>query len=85
VLESSIGRQLLVDEPGGLAIPGPVCHVLHELRGDGICHDGALEKGASRYASEFVNGSPRLAARVREVDGNDSFLSYLLLLLPEPG
>jgi len=27
----------------------------------------------SRPASEFVDGAPRLAARVREVDGIDSF------------
>ena len=30
-LESSIGRQLLVDKPGGLAAAGLVCPVLHEL------------------------------------------------------
>jgi len=29
--------QLLVDEPGGLVAPSPMCPVLHELRGDGIC------------------------------------------------
>ena len=28
--------QLLVDQPSGLAIPGPVCPVLHELRGDEV-------------------------------------------------
>jgi len=37
--------------------------------------------GASRPANKFVDGSPRLAARVREVDGVDSFLPSLLLLL----
>jgi len=73
-----------VDQPGGLAIPGPVCPVLHELRGDGVCRDRALAKGVSRSASEFVDASPRLAVRVREVDGIDSFLSSLLLFLPEP-
>ena len=65
---------LLVDEPGGLAVPRPVCPVLHELRGDGVCREGAQARGASRPASEFVDGSPYLAARVREVDGIDSFL-----------
>jgi len=59
-------------------------NVLHELRGDGVCQDGALVKGASRPASKFVDGSPRLAARVREVDGIHCFLPSLLLLLPEP-
>jgi len=77
-------RQLLVDQPGGLSIPDLVCPVLHELRGDGVCQDGALVKGASRPASKFVDGSPRSAARVREVDGIESFLPSLLLLLPEP-
>ena len=33
-------RQLLVDQPGGLAIPCPVFPVLHELRGDGIAETG---------------------------------------------
>ena len=74
----------LADKPGGLAILCPVCPVLHELRGEGVCRDEALAKGTSRPASEFVDGSPRLAARVREVDGIDSFLPSLLLLLPEP-
>ena len=60
---------LLVDEPGGLAAPGPVCPVLHELRGDGVCRDGAQTRGASRPASKFVDGSPCPAAGVREVDG----------------
>ena len=77
--------QLFVEQPGGLAAAGPVCPVLYELHGDGICRDGALVKEASRPASKFIDGSPRLAARVREVDGVDSFLpSLLLLLLPEP-
>ena len=35
-------------------------------------------------ANKFVDGSPRLAATVREVDGNDSFLPPLLFLLPVP-
>ena len=73
--------QILVDEPGGLAAPGLVCPVLHELRGDGICRDGAQARGASRPASKFVDCSSRLAAGVREVDGVDSFLPSLLLLL----
>jgi len=29
----SVG-QLLVDQPSRLSVPGPVCPVLHELRGD---------------------------------------------------
>ena len=59
-------RQLLVDQPGGLAIPGLVCHVLHKLQGDGICkvRDGAQVKRTSRPTSKFVDGSPHLAARV---------------------
>jgi len=28
---------VLVDKAGGLAALGPVCPVLHELRGDGVC------------------------------------------------
>jgi len=76
--------QLLVDQPGGNLVPGPVCPVLHELRGDEVCRDGALVKGASKPSRKFVDGSPRLAVRVREVDGIDSFLPSLLLLLPEP-
>ena len=39
----------------------PVCPVLHELRGDRICWDGAQARRASRPASKFVDGSPRLA------------------------
>jgi len=74
-------KQLLVDEPGGLAVPGLVCPVLHKLRGDGVCRDGGLAKGASRPSSKFIDGSPRLAAEVREVDGVYSFLPPLLLLL----
>ena len=54
-----------------------MCLVLHQLRGDGICLDGAHAGGASRSASKFVDGSPRLAARVQEVDGVDSFLTSL--------
>jgi len=73
--------QLLVDEPGGLAAASPLCPVLHELRGDGICRDGAQARGASRPASKVVDGYPHLAARVREFDGVDSFLPSLLLLL----
>jgi len=78
----SVG-QLLADQPGGLLVLGPMCPVLHELRGDGVCRVRALAKGASRPASKFVNGSPRLAARMREVDGIDSFFPSLLLLLPK--
>jgi len=63
---------------------GPVCPVLHELRGEGVCRGGALAKAASRLASKFVDGYPRLAAGLREVDGSDSFLPSPLLLLPEP-
>jgi len=72
---------LLVDEPGGLAAPSLVCPVLHELQGDVVCRDVAYAIGASRPASKFVYGSPRLAARVREVDGVYCFLQSLLLLL----
>jgi len=43
--------KLLVDQPGGLAIPSLVCPVLHKLQDDGVCRDGALVKGASRPAS----------------------------------
>jgi len=70
--------QFLVDQPGGLAIPGPVCHFLHKLRSNGICRDVALAQGAPRPASKFVDGSPRLVARAQEIDGVDSFLSLLL-------
>ena len=73
--------QLLVDEPGELADPSSVFPVLHELRGDGVCRDRAQARGASRPASKFVDRSPRLAARVREVSGIDRFLPSLLLLL----
>ena len=73
--------QLLVNEPGGLAVARLVCPVLHQLRGDGICRDRAHAGGASRPASKIVDGSPRLAAEVREVNGVDSFLPSLLLLL----
>jgi len=77
-------EQLLVDEPGGLAAPSLVCSVFHELRDDGVCRDGALAKRASRPASKFVDYSPHLAARVREIDGINCFLPSLLVLLPEP-
>ena len=73
--------QLFVDEPGGLEAPGPMCPVLHELRGDGVCRDGAQARASSRPASKFVDGSQGLEARVREVDRIDSVLSSLLLLL----
>ena len=73
--------QFLVDEPGGLGTPGPVCPVLHELRGDGVCRDVAQARGAPRPASKFVDVSPRLTPRLREVDGIISFLPSLLLLL----
>ena len=66
--------QLLVDESGRFTIPSPVCPVLHKLR------DGAQARGASRPASKFIDGSPCLAARVREVDGVDRFLPSLWLL-----
>ena len=49
----------------------------------GVFRDGAQARGASRPASEFVDGAPRLAARVREVDVVDSLLPLLLLLLFE--
>jgi len=51
--------QLFVDEPGGLAVYSHVCPVLLQLRGDGICRDGAQAGGASRPASKFVNCSPQ--------------------------
>jgi len=76
--------QLLVDELGGLAILGLVRLVPHKLRDDGFCRDVAQVKGASRLASKFVDGSPRFATRVREVDGINSFLPSLLLLLIKP-
>ena len=38
---------LLVDEPGGLSVAIIVCPILHQLRGDGICRDGAKAGGAS--------------------------------------
>ena len=44
-----------------------MCPVLHKLRDDGICRDGAQAKGAPRPASEFVDGAPRLATKVRDV------------------
>jgi len=66
--------QLLVDESGGLVVASFVCPILHQLHGNGICRDGAHTGGASRPASKFVDGSPCLAAGVREVDGVDSFL-----------
>ena len=37
-------EQLLVDEPGGLAVSGPVCPVLQKLGGDGVCRDGHCQK-----------------------------------------
>jgi len=58
-----------------------VCPDLHQLRGDGICLDGAHTGGAYRPASKFDDGSPRFTAGVREVGGVDSFLPSLLLLL----
>jgi len=61
--------QVLVDETGGLTAPGPVCPVLHELRGDGVCRDRAQGRGASMHASKLIGGPPRIAARLREVDG----------------
>jgi len=64
-----------------LAAPGPVTPVLQELRGDRVYRDGAQAKGPSRPASKFIDGTPRLAARVREVDKIDSFLPLLLFLL----
>jgi len=73
--------QLLVDEPGGLAVPGPVCPVIHELRGDAVCRDGAQARGVPRPASKFTDGASHLAARVREADAIDNFLPSLLLLL----
>jgi len=44
----------------------------------------AQARGKCRTASEYADISPRLAARVREVDGIDGFLPSLLLLLFEP-
>jgi len=44
---------------------GPVCPILHELRGDGVRRDGAQVTRASRPASEFIDGAPRLATRVQ--------------------
>jgi len=38
--------QLLVEEPDGIEAPSPVCPVLHELRGDGVCRDGAQARGS---------------------------------------
>ena len=73
--------QLLFDRPGRLAARGPVCPVLHELPGDGVCQNGAQARGASRPVTKFVDGSPHLAARVREVDRIKSFLPSLLVLL----
>jgi len=46
-----------------------------------MCRDGAQVRGASRPAKKFVDCSPRFAAGVREIDGVDSFLPSLLLLL----
>jgi len=53
-------RQLFVDKPGGLVVASLVCPVLHQLRVDGICQDGAHARGASKPASKFVDGSPWL-------------------------
>jgi len=43
-----------------------------------MCRDKALAKGALRPASAFVDGSPRIAAGVRDVGGIDSVLPSLL-------
>jgi len=75
--------QLLVDEPGGLVAPSPMCPVLHELQRDGICRDrGTGERSfqTCQYC-KFVDGSARLAVKVQEVDGIYSFLPSFLLLL----
>jgi len=80
VLESATGRTAF-DRPGRLAAHGPVCPVLHELPGDGVYQNGAQARGASRPVTKFVDGSPHLAARVREVDRIKSFLPSLLVLL----
>jgi len=40
----------------------------------------AQAKGGARPASELIDGAPRLAARVPEVDGIGSFLSSPLFL-----
>jgi len=58
-----------------------VCPILHELRGDGVCRDRGLVKGASSPASKFVDGASRLTVRVQELDGINSFLPSLLVLL----
>ena len=76
--------QLLVDEPGGLAIPSSLFPIRRELWRDGVRRDGAQARGVSRPASKFVDGYPRPAARVREVDGIDCFLPSLLPLLLKP-
>ena len=74
-------KQLFLDKPGSLAAAGFVCTVLHELRADGIFRDEAQVRGVSRPASKFVDCSPCLAAIMQDVDGVDSFLPLLLLLL----
>jgi len=67
----------IIGEPGGCSAPSFVCPVLHELRGDGVCRDGVLARQASLLASKFIDGAPRLAAGVREIDGIDRFLPSL--------
>ena len=54
--------QLLVDNPERLVSPGPVYHILHKMRGNGVCRDMVQARGASRLASEFLDRAPRLAA-----------------------
>jgi len=74
VLGPSLDRIAPVDEPGGLAAPG------HEAMDFA---ETDLRGRASKPASKFIDGAPRLAAGVREVNGIDSFLSSFLLLLFE--
>jgi len=40
--------QLLVNKPGKLAAPSPVCLVLHKLRDNGVCRDWAVGTGKRR-------------------------------------
>jgi len=62
-------------------VPGRMFPVLYKLRGHGVFRDLAHAKTASRPSSDFVDGAPRLAGRVRQVDRVESFLPSLMLLL----
>jgi len=74
-------RQLLAEEPRGLGPRSYEPRSSQVTRRWSLPREGTGERSVQTSARQFIDGVPRLAAQLREVDGIDNLFSSLLFLL----